>query len=247
MGLARRDGRRGGRSVRRPTATGSCVGRRGPCRRCSPRHAGTAPTCGRSPTRSSDGRCLDGPEQCSNYVLHARALDAIGRGDFENAYRDACAISPAGTIASHVPHAMWMVLDLVEAAMRTGRTRRGRRPCRRRAGHRPARDLVTARADHVWRSGDGGDRRPGRRRSVRAGARRAGCGAVAVRSGSNTARLRRTAPPRAGDDSRPSAPHRRTRHLPAARRPTVDAASRQRAACYRSHDRSRRTSPGQRR
>ena len=55
------------------------------------------------------------------YVLHALALDAIGRGDFENAYRNACAISPAGTIASHVPHAMWMVLDLVEAAMRTGR------------------------------------------------------------------------------------------------------------------------------
>ena len=56
------------------------------------------------------------------YVLHARALDAIGRGDFENAYRNACAISPAGTIAPHVPHAMWMVLDLVEAAVRTGRT-----------------------------------------------------------------------------------------------------------------------------
>ena len=55
------------------------------------------------------------------YVVHARTLDAIGRGDFENAYRNACAISPAGTIASHVPHAMWMVLDLVEAAMRTGR------------------------------------------------------------------------------------------------------------------------------
>ena len=74
-----------------------------------------------SPTRSSDGPCLDERERCSNYVLHARALDAIGRGDFEDAYRDACAISPAGTIASHVPHAMWMVLDLVEAAMRTGR------------------------------------------------------------------------------------------------------------------------------
>lgn len=55
------------------------------------------------------------------YVLHARTLDAIGRSDFEDAYRNACAISPAGTIASHVPHAMWMVLDLVEAAMRTGR------------------------------------------------------------------------------------------------------------------------------
>jgi DNA-binding CsgD family transcriptional regulator/tetratricopeptide (TPR) repeat protein len=55
------------------------------------------------------------------YVLHARALDAIGRGDFENAYRHASAITPAGTIASHVPHAMWTVMDLVEAAARTGR------------------------------------------------------------------------------------------------------------------------------
>jgi DNA-binding CsgD family transcriptional regulator len=56
------------------------------------------------------------------YALHARSLDAIGRGDFEDAYRNACAISPAGTIASHAPHAMWIVLDLVEAATRTGRS-----------------------------------------------------------------------------------------------------------------------------
>jgi DNA-binding CsgD family transcriptional regulator len=55
------------------------------------------------------------------YALHARALDAIGRGDFEHAYSNACEISPAGTIASHAPHAMWMVLDLVEAATRIGR------------------------------------------------------------------------------------------------------------------------------
>ena len=56
------------------------------------------------------------------YVTHARTLDAIGRGDFENAFRHASAISTPGTIASHVPHAMWMVLDLVETAIRTGRT-----------------------------------------------------------------------------------------------------------------------------
>jgi DNA-binding CsgD family transcriptional regulator len=55
------------------------------------------------------------------YVLHARTLDAIARTDFETAYGSASAISPAGTIASHVPHAMWVVLDLVEAATRTGR------------------------------------------------------------------------------------------------------------------------------
>ena len=55
------------------------------------------------------------------YARHALALDAIGHGDFEGAYRNACVISPAGIIASHVPHAMWMVLNLVEPAIRTGR------------------------------------------------------------------------------------------------------------------------------
>ena len=56
------------------------------------------------------------------YALHARVLDSLGAGDFELAYRDACDISPAGTLASHVPHALWVVMDLVEAALRTGRT-----------------------------------------------------------------------------------------------------------------------------
>jgi tetratricopeptide (TPR) repeat protein len=95
------------------------------------------------------------------YARHALALDAIGRGDFEDAYRNASAISPAGTIASHVPHA------------------------------------------------------------------NAGSGSLAIRSGSSTAPLRRTAPPRAGNSSLPSAAHRRTRYLPAARRPAMDATSQQ--------------------
>lgn len=55
------------------------------------------------------------------YALHARALDSLGGGDFERAYQDVCEISPAGTIASHAPQAMWVVMDLVEAAVRTGR------------------------------------------------------------------------------------------------------------------------------
>jgi DNA-binding CsgD family transcriptional regulator len=54
-------------------------------------------------------------------ALHGRVLDSLAGGDFERAYQDACAISPAGTIASHVPNAMWVVMDLVEAAVRTGR------------------------------------------------------------------------------------------------------------------------------
>ena len=55
------------------------------------------------------------------YALHARELDSLAAGDFERAYQDVSEISPAGTIASYVPHAMWVVMDLVEAAMRTGR------------------------------------------------------------------------------------------------------------------------------
>jgi DNA-binding CsgD family transcriptional regulator len=52
---------------------------------------------------------------------HALVLSAIGRGDFEDAYRQATAVSPAGELASHVPSALWTALDLVEAATRTGR------------------------------------------------------------------------------------------------------------------------------
>jgi DNA-binding CsgD family transcriptional regulator len=51
------------------------------------------------------------------------SLAALGRGDFEEAYHEAAAISPPGILASHVPHALWVVMDLVEAAVRTGRQR----------------------------------------------------------------------------------------------------------------------------
>jgi DNA-binding CsgD family transcriptional regulator len=54
-------------------------------------------------------------------ALHARTLDASTAGDYETAFRLASAISPAGTLASHVPHALWVILDLVESAVRTGR------------------------------------------------------------------------------------------------------------------------------
>jgi len=51
----------------------------------------------------------------------AQTLAALGRGDFEEAYRRASAISPAGALASHVPWALFVPMDLVEAAVRTGR------------------------------------------------------------------------------------------------------------------------------
>ena len=55
------------------------------------------------------------------YAQHALVLADLGQGDFDSAYRDATAMSPAGTLASHVPHCLWVVMDLVEAAVRTHR------------------------------------------------------------------------------------------------------------------------------
>jgi len=55
------------------------------------------------------------------YAFHTRALAALGQGDCEAAYRQASAISPAGTFPSHVYFALQVPMDLVEAAVRTGR------------------------------------------------------------------------------------------------------------------------------
>jgi DNA-binding CsgD family transcriptional regulator len=54
-------------------------------------------------------------------AAHARTLLALGRGDYESAYRHGCAASAPGVLASHAPYALWFVTDLTEAAVRTGR------------------------------------------------------------------------------------------------------------------------------
>lgn len=56
-----------------------------------------------------------------HYALHAATVAALGKGDFSAAFQHAHTISPAGRLASHVPHALWVIMDLVEAAVRTGR------------------------------------------------------------------------------------------------------------------------------
>ena len=55
------------------------------------------------------------------FAHHALVLGDLGRGDFESAYHHATTVSPAGTLASHVPHCLWIAMDLVEAAVRTDR------------------------------------------------------------------------------------------------------------------------------
>jgi DNA-binding CsgD family transcriptional regulator len=55
------------------------------------------------------------------YMAHVVGLAALGRSDYESAFHSCASISPPGTLASHEPFALWVVLDLVEAAERTGR------------------------------------------------------------------------------------------------------------------------------
>ena len=55
------------------------------------------------------------------YASHVRTMESLGRGDFEAAYQQASMISEPGTLPSHVPLALQTAIDLVEAAVRTGR------------------------------------------------------------------------------------------------------------------------------
>ncbi|MFG2236579.1 AAA family ATPase [Streptomyces sp. NPDC048723] len=70
-----------------------------------------------------------GPRRASTvrvYAAHARTLSALGQGDFETAYQEATLITAPGTLARCAPHALWTLMDLVDAAVRTGRHRQAR-------------------------------------------------------------------------------------------------------------------------
>jgi DNA-binding CsgD family transcriptional regulator len=55
------------------------------------------------------------------YADHVRTHAALARGDFDTAYRHATRISPAGRLAAHAPTALWVIMELVETAARSGR------------------------------------------------------------------------------------------------------------------------------
>jgi ATP/maltotriose-dependent transcriptional regulator MalT len=57
----------------------------------------------------------------SHLCHYTRNLLALGRQDYEEAYRELNVIGPAGTIPPFRPVAIWTVLDMVEAAVRTNR------------------------------------------------------------------------------------------------------------------------------
>jgi ATP/maltotriose-dependent transcriptional regulator MalT len=60
------------------------------------------------------------------FAHHVRALVYLAGGDPDRAYHEAAAISPAGTLAPYRPHALWVLIDLVEAALRSGRVEEAR-------------------------------------------------------------------------------------------------------------------------
>lgn len=55
------------------------------------------------------------------WAWHARAVAALAKGDFEDAYQNLAAISPAGTFPPYEATALWVGMDLVEAAIGTNR------------------------------------------------------------------------------------------------------------------------------
>jgi DNA-binding CsgD family transcriptional regulator len=55
------------------------------------------------------------------YAHHAQELASLGSGDFEGAYQHVRAICPPGELASNTGYALWIPLDLVEAAVRSAR------------------------------------------------------------------------------------------------------------------------------
>ena len=63
------------------------------------------------------------PWNSSSSIPSCAGTRAGGAGarDFEEAYQQACTISPPGILTSHVPHALNVLMDLVEAAVRTDR------------------------------------------------------------------------------------------------------------------------------
>ncbi|MEV5750401.1 AAA family ATPase [Actinoallomurus sp. NPDC052308] len=86
-----------------------------------------AAACGDSRTTTRIARHMDAwaaPRRAgivAAYAAHIRSLTALGRADFETAFHNAAAISPPGTLAPYAPQALWVFLDLVEAAIHTNR------------------------------------------------------------------------------------------------------------------------------
>ncbi|MFF3890344.1 AAA family ATPase [Streptomyces sp. NPDC001914] len=57
----------------------------------------------------------------SDFAHHVRILHALAADDYTTAFQHASAISPPGELRRYTPHALWVLLDLVESAVMSGR------------------------------------------------------------------------------------------------------------------------------
>jgi DNA-binding CsgD family transcriptional regulator len=62
-----------------------------------------------------------GLSMVEHFASRARGLAALGDGDYEEAFRLLSSIGPVGSFPPNVPVALWVALDVVEVAIRTGR------------------------------------------------------------------------------------------------------------------------------
>jgi DNA-binding CsgD family transcriptional regulator len=63
------------------------------------------------------------PRRClwlARFAWHIEGLVALSKGEYEEAFRQLTLITPAGELASHVPHALLTLIDVVEAGVRAG-------------------------------------------------------------------------------------------------------------------------------
>ncbi len=70
--------------------------------------------------RMTDWATPRGVRSALDYARHVQTVASISDGDFESAYRHACAVSPPGQLTPYTPHALWVIFDLVESAVRSG-------------------------------------------------------------------------------------------------------------------------------
>ena len=63
----------------------------------------------------------EGSRTAEQFGHHILATAALAQGRFDEAYHHAAEVSPAGQFLPYTPHALWLALDLVEAAVRSGR------------------------------------------------------------------------------------------------------------------------------
>jgi DNA-binding CsgD family transcriptional regulator len=82
---------------------------------------GDSGTVERLALQTTEWAAARGARTVEHFARHMTALAALGQGDYEEAYLNASAISPPGVLAPHSPVALLVPMDLVEAALRSGR------------------------------------------------------------------------------------------------------------------------------